>query len=144
MPEAPPPVIPPRQVQDVDQSGDGAFRIGHLSLFGLIVFSMLPFPILATLACWSMGLLERWDESLLLFIGLLIIPIVLIEGTLGLGNATLFVLGLIMWLGLALPGVFMSGLIRRRSHLFLLLGIMAAISLIQAAIGAFMLLGKSV
>ncbi|MCH2161789.1 MAG: hypothetical protein MK085_07935 [Phycisphaerales bacterium] len=144
MPEAAPPVIPPRQVEDVDQTGAGDFRIGRLSLFVLIVLTMLPLPLLAALACWSMGTLERWDESLLLFMGFLTIPIVLIEATLDPSDATLFVLGLIMWLGLALPGVFMARFIRRRSHLLAMLGAMAAISGVQATLGAFMLWGKSV
>ena len=144
MPEAPPPAIPPRQVEDVDESGDGAFRIGHLSLFGLIVFSMLPFPILACVVCWGTGILERWDEASIPFLGLLLIPVAVIKATLDPGSAILVALGVIMWLGLALPGMFMGRLIRRRSQLAVVLGIMAAISLMQAGVGVLMILGKSV
>ena len=139
MHETAPQAIPPRQVTDANQSGAGNLRMGYLSLLGLILVATLTFPLLAALALWSTGMLKDWDQAMILFFGLLIVPIVIIEGTIDLGAFTLFMYGLFTWLVLAMPGMFIGRLIRRRSHLFLLLAIMAAISCVQVFMGMALL-----
>jgi hypothetical protein len=138
----------PIQVTSVDQAVTRETRaqrptVGRaLALCAASFGVMAPWPLLAILATQS--LFESWNEAALLFGGLTGIPL-LIFALVGISESVFVSLILIVWFAaLLVPHFWFARRVPSRNAVGVLLGLQTGFSFAQAALGALMVVGKSV
>lgn len=118
-----------------------SFR-GVMSLCLASFVVMLPWPLLAILATHSY--FDNGDEASLLFGGITGIPVAILT-LVGLPPAVLPWLLVLVWVAAAVvPGIWLARRLSSRRAVFILLGVQAAFSFAQAAMGVLMIFGKAV
>ena len=104
--------------------------------------AMLPWPLLAILATYSN--FDNGDEASLLFGGITGIPLAILT-LVGLPPAVFPWLLVLVWVAAAVvPGIWLARRLSSRRAVFILLGVQAAFSFAQAAMGVLMIFGKAV
>ena len=103
---------------------------------------MVPWPLLAILATHSY--FDNWDEASLLFGGITGIPLAILT-LVGLPPAVFPWRVVLVWVAAAVvPGIWLARRLSSRRAVFILLGVQAAFSFAQAAMGVLMIFGKAV
>ena len=103
---------------------------------------MLPWPLLAILATHSY--FDNRNEAILLFGGITGIPLAILT-LVGLSETAMLSLIVLAWIAAAIvPDIWLARRLASRRAIFTLLGVQAAFSLAQAAMGALMIFGKAV
>ena len=106
---------------------------------------MAPWPLIGIVATNSLGMVERNDEIALLFGGITIFPLLIINVLLNTNESILNIMIYVTWFAVAvLPPLLLARWLEKRSRLFWMLGTLSAFSLAQALMGGLMLLTKSV
>ncbi len=102
---------------------------------------MLPWPLLAILATHSY--FDNRNEAILLFGGITGIPLAILT-LVGLSETAMLSLIVLAWIAAAIvPDIWLARRLASRRAIFTLLGVQAAFSLAQAAMGALMIFGKA-
>ena len=103
---------------------------------------MLPWPFVGIALVHTH--FNNWNESLLMFGGLVAIPAVLLS-LLGAPEWVFLAVILLVWIGVwVVPTMFFRRRLSSRGGALMILGIQAAFSLSQALVGMLMIWGKSV
>jgi hypothetical protein len=103
---------------------------------------MVPWPLLAIPATHSN--FDNGDEASLLFGGITGIPLATLT-LVGLPPAVFPWLFVLVWVAAAVvPGIWLARRLSSRRAVFILLGVQAAFSFAQAAMGVLMIFGKAV
>ena len=148
MSDARTPPTAPSQVPSVDQAVTRDARaqrptVGSaLALCAASFGVMAPWPLLAILATQSF--FETWNEAVLLFGGVTGIPL-LIFALVSLSETAFVSMILIVWFAAMLvPHFWFARRVHTRNAVGVLLGLQTGFSFAQAALGALMVVGKSV
>ena len=116
-------------------------RLLALCLGSLVV--MAPWPLLGILLTQS--LFDRDSEAFMLFGGITLFPLMVLALFGSPSEEVLIAVLMLVWIAVALlPGVLFRRRLRSRAAIGVLLGAQSVFALLQAAMGALLVVGKSV